>query len=110
MNSTTLYRTAAVLLALFALGHTVGFLSFKPPTSEGIAVRDAMMQVQFQVRGSTFTYGGFYVGFGLYVTAYLLFSALLSWQLGSLARSHPQVIAKLGWTFFSVQLASLGLS
>jgi hypothetical protein len=45
MNATLLYRIASVLLLLFALGHTVGFLKFKPPTAEGVAVRDAITNV-----------------------------------------------------------------
>ena len=42
MNATLLYRIAAALLLLFAVLHTFGFLGFKPPTAEGLAVRDAM--------------------------------------------------------------------
>jgi hypothetical protein len=42
--------------------------------------------VHFSFGGGTFSYGGFYVGFGLFVTAYLLFSALLAWQLGGLEK------------------------
>jgi len=63
MRATLLYRIASVLLLLFALGHTVGFLKFKPPTAEGVAVRDAMTNVHFQVSGRDYTYGGFYRGF-----------------------------------------------
>ena len=110
MTSTLLYRIAAVLLILFATGHTIGFLSFTPPTPEGVAVRDAMNNVHFQVRTHSYTYGNFYRGFGLLVTAYLLFSAVLAWQLGSLAVKYPQAVRPLGWMLCSVQIASLILS
>ncbi|HZF07239.1 MAG TPA: hypothetical protein VFE33_00460 [Thermoanaerobaculia bacterium] len=110
MSATLLYRIAAVVLVLFALGHTFGFLHFKPQTPAGQAVRDAMNSVNFQVGSGTFTYGGFYVGFGLYVSAYLLFSAFLAWYLGGLAAGSPQAIGALGWAFFALQLASLVLS
>jgi hypothetical protein len=110
MNATWLYRIASVLLVLFALGHTVGFLTFRPPTAEGVAVRDAMNSVHFQVRSATFSYGGWYIGFGLYATAYLLFSAFLAWHLGSVATSYPRAIGGLGWAFFGVQVAGLVLS
>jgi hypothetical protein len=110
MNATLLYRVAAVLYVLFAAGHTYGFLNFRPPTSEGLAVLDAMNQVHFQVRGADLSYGGFYQGFGLSVTAYLLFSAFLAWHLGSLARKHPQSIGLLGWAFFAVALVNTALS
>lgn len=110
MKATLLYRIASVLFILFAAGHTFGFLSFKPPSPEGLAVRDAMNTVHFHMNGSSFTYGGFYTGFGLYATVYLLFSAFLSWHLGDLARSNPSAIGALAWVFVAVQVASLVLS
>jgi hypothetical protein len=112
MKATLLYRIASVLFILFAAGHTFGFLMFKPPSPEGLAVRDAMNSVHFQVylqvNGSS--YGEFYTGFGLYATVYLLFSAFLAWHLGDLARSNPLAIGALAWVFVAVQAASLVLS
>jgi len=93
MKATLLYRIASVLFVLFAAGHTFGFLSFKPPTAEGLAVRDAMNNVHF---GANLSYGGFFVGFGLYVSLYLLFSACVAWHLGGLAGRLPQAIGALG--------------
>ena len=93
MNATAFYRIASVLLILFAAGHTFGFLSFKPPSPEALAVRDSMNNVHFQVRESSFSYGGFYKGFGLYVTAYLLFSAFLMWHLGAWPGVIPRRLA-----------------
>ena len=110
MNATLLYRIAAALLLLFAVGHTLGFLSFKPTSPEALAVRDAMNNVAFQLRGSSYTYGNFYKGFGLMVTAYLIFSAYLAWHLGKLAASQPQAIGFLGWAFAAAQFACLVLS
>jgi hypothetical protein len=110
MNATLLYRIAAIVLVLFAAGHTMGFLSFKPSTVEGAAVRDAMKNVRFQVGSKAFTYGGFYRGFGLFITAYLLFSAFLAWHLGTLAAADPQAIGALGWAFCAVQAVCLVLS
>jgi hypothetical protein len=108
VNATLLYRIASVLLILFAAGHTIGFLKFKPPTAEGLAVRDAMNQVHF-VRGKNYSYGGFYVGFGLFNSVYLLFSALLAWHLGSLPARNPQAIGPVSWAFCLVMVASLVL-
>lgn len=110
MTATLLYRIAAVVLLLFAAGHTFGFLKFKPPTPEGVAVRDAMDSVQFKMGSKSYTYGDFYRGFGLFCTAYLLFAAFLAWHLGGLARSSPQAIGQLGWVFFGLQLAGIILS
>jgi hypothetical protein len=109
MSARLLYRIAAVLLILFAAGHTVGFLKFKPPTADGVAVRDAMNQVHFQVRGRDYTYGGFYTGFGLFNSAFLVFAALLAWHLGNLAASSPQAIGAVGWWLCLVMAASLAL-
>lgn len=110
MSATVLYRIAAVLLVLFAAGHTAGFLRFKPPTPEAVAVRDGMSNVRFPVGRSQFTYRDFYVGFGLFVTVYLLFSAFLAWHLGDVARADPRAGGSLGWVFFVVQLAIMALS
>lgn len=110
VKATALYRTAAILFVLFAAGHTVGFLRLEPPTAEALAVRDAMNQVHFVIGGASFSYGGFYTGFGLYVTAYLIFSAFLSWHLGNMSVSYPGAIGGLGWIFCAMQVASLGLA
>jgi hypothetical protein len=107
MKSKFLYRAASVLFVLFAAGHTFGFLNFRPPTAEAVAVRDAMDRVHFVGNHS---YGGFYIGLGLYATVYLLFSAFLAWQLGTLSARAPQAARPLGWTLFAVQLASLALA
>lgn len=110
MRARLLYRIAAVVLVLFAAGHTFGFLTFRPVSAEGLAVYDAMNRVHFDFNGSPRSYGQFYTGFGLMVTAYLLFCALLGWRLGSLAASQPQAIGALAWAFVGVQLATLVFS
>ena len=109
-RATLLYRIASGVLVLFAAGHTFGFLRFKPSSPKALAVRESMDSVRFQVGRSTFSYGGFYKGFGLYITVYLLFAAFLSWRLGALAGADPRAIVALGWAFFAVQVASLVLS
>jgi hypothetical protein len=110
MKATLLYRIAAVLFILFAAGHTIGFLTFKPASQEGVAIWDSMNNVHFQVGKASFTYGGFYLGFGLFATLYLLFSAFLAWHLGALALRNPGAIGALGWAFCATQVVSLVLS
>jgi len=110
MKANTLYKIASVLLVFFAAGHTFGFLNFKPPSPEGRAVYDSMNSVHFQVKGSNFSYGGFYRGFGLSITVYLFFSAFLAWYLGAWAGSNLRATATLGWALCAVQLVSLVLS
>lgn len=110
MNATVLYRIAAVIFVLFAAGHTFGFLQFKPDTPEGIRVHDAMTSVHFPIGSKEYSYQGFYNGFGLQVTVYLLFSAFLAWHLGNLAATTPNAIGTLGWAFFALQVIGLVLS
>ena len=110
MTAKLLYRIAAVVLVLFAVGHTTGFLTFRPESAEGLAVYHAMNNVHFDFNGAARSYAEFYTGFGLLVTAYLLFCAVLAWHLGSLATSHPRAIGMLAWAFVAVQLANLVLS
>jgi hypothetical protein len=110
LNATLLYRIAAFVFVLFAVGHTYGFLSLVPPSPEARAVFDAMNTVHFEVGGKSFTYGGFYRGFGLSCTVSMLLSAFLSWHLGQLARSNPDAIGALGWVFFVAQIAGVVFS
>jgi len=110
MKSVTLYRIAAVILVLFAAGHTFGFLTFRPATVEGRAVWDAMNHVGLPVGGNSFTYGGFYTAFGLDISMYLAFSAFLAWHLSLQALRAPQSIGALGWGFVVLQTGGLMLS
>lgn len=107
MNATLFYRIASVLFILFAVGHTFGFLTFRPPTSEGQAVLEAMNRVQLTAAARSFSYGGWYRGFGLTITASMLFWAFLSWYLGDLVHTAPQTVGALGWAFFAVQVAGV---
>jgi hypothetical protein len=110
MKATILFRIAAVMFILFAIGHTFGFLTFKPPTQEAMAVRDAMNNVHFEAQGKIFSYGGFYQGFGLSATASMLFEAFLVWYLGTMARRNSTEVIAIGWAFFMQQLFGLVLS
>jgi hypothetical protein len=82
MRAALWFRATAIALLLMAAGHTYGFLGFRPPTAEGLAVWTSMNQVRFAVGHSTYSYGGFYVGFGLFISAFYLFTAWLAWVVG----------------------------
>ena len=73
-------------------------------------MREATNSVTFDFKGRTCSYGNFYRGFGLFVTACLLFSAFLAWYLGGIVAGNAVGIAALAWAFLGVQLACLGLS
>lgn len=84
MRASAMFRVAAVLIGLFALGHTVGFRQVDP--GWGItSVIQGMKLVRFPTQGFTRTYWDFYVGFGLFVTVFLIFAALIAWQLGGMS-------------------------
>jgi hypothetical protein len=104
------FDIASGLLLFFACGHTIGFLRFRPASPEGQAVLNAMASVRFDVKGRSYTFGGFYRGFGWSITVYFLFSALLAWQLGSLAASVPQHIKVMAWGLTATQAVCVALS
>ena len=97
MPSSVLYRIASVLLVLFAVGHTVGFRQIDPAWKGVDAVVASMQAVHFDVQGFDRTYYGFFVGTGLFVTVFLLLSAVFAWQLGSLSKETLAGIALLRW-------------
>jgi len=109
LSPSLFYRAASVLLVLFAAGHTLGFRDTR--NMEGADTVVALMRsVHFTIQGSRRAYWDFYVGFGLFVTAFLLFSALLSWQLGGLSRDllarMPAVTWGLAICFVAVTVLS----
>ncbi|MDQ1694576.1 MAG: hypothetical protein QOH85_2111 [Acidobacteriaceae bacterium] len=110
MKARLWFRISAVILLLFAIGHTVGFLSFRPPTAEGQAVFAAMNNVQFSAAGSTFSYGRFYRGFGLSISASQLFFAWLAWLLASMAQRDPESARLIAWAMVGLQVVGFGLS
>lgn len=109
-SATVWFRISAVILVLFAAGHTFGFLSFKPPTEQGMAVREAMNTVHFEVDGKIFSYGGFYRGFGLSATVSMLFEAFVCWFLAGLARRNPREVKALGWALVIQQIVGMVFS
>jgi hypothetical protein len=110
VTATLLYRIAAIVFMLFAVGHTYGFLSLRAPSAEGRNVYDSMNAVRFELHGRSYSYGDFYRGFGLSCTVSMLLSAFVSWHLGQLARSSPTAVVFMGWMFFFLQLPGIVLS
>jgi hypothetical protein len=71
MRASILYRAAALLLFLFAVGHTLGFRESDPAWGVDPALR-LMQSTHFTIQGFTRTYWDFFVGAGLTVGALLL--------------------------------------
>jgi len=97
MRASLLYRIASVLLILFALGHTLGFRRVDPRWKLDSIIA-ALRSTHFEVQGLNRTYWDFYVGFGLFVTILLLFTAILTWQLGGLPKDHLSEMRVVGWS------------
>jgi hypothetical protein len=111
MRSAILFRLVAFVFLLFAAGHTFGFLTFRPSTPDGLAVFDAMNRVHFTDSSHrSMSYGNWYTGFGLTISAALAFSAFLAWQLGSMAKRGSQDVRTLGWGFVAWQIPGVVLS
>ena len=110
MSAKLCFRIAAVIFVLFAAGHTFGFLGFQPSTPEGLAVWKSMNDVHFEVSGSTFSYGGFYMGFGLSATCAMLFQSFVCWIAGGLVSVAPGAARALAWAFCLLQITAFALS
>jgi hypothetical protein len=57
-------RISSIILLLFALGHTVGFQTFRPASQQGLEVMEAMRRVPFAFGSSTVHWMDLYTGFG----------------------------------------------
>ena len=98
MKASFLYRISAVLLVSFALGHTIGFRRVDPRWRADTAV-SGMQSVSFEVQGLNRTYWDFFTGFGLFVSVFLLFAAVLAWRFGSISPEDLSAIPVERWSF-----------
>lgn len=98
MRPRLLYRAAAVLLFLFAIGHTLGFRDSDPTWGIG-PVLVAMQSTHFTIQGFTRKYWDFFVGAGFTVGVLYLFAAVLAWQLGGLPGETLALMRTTAWGF-----------
>ena len=96
MKARILYRISSVLLLLFAAGHTFGFRQNNPAWGAG-AVLGLMRSVRFEAQGFTRTYWDFFSAFGLFLSVFLLFAAILAWQLGRLPAETLARVRSIAW-------------
>ena len=98
MKAAILYRIAAVLLVLFAAGHTLGFRQSDP--SWGVdALLSSMRSIHFDLQGFSRTYWDFFVAAGFSVGVFYLFAAVLAWQLSGLPAETLAVMRVSVWAF-----------
>jgi hypothetical protein len=94
LTTRVIYRIAAVLILLFDVGHSAGYPWSDP--SWGVDLR-TIQSSHFQVIGFSRTYWDFYVGFGLFVSVFLILAAILAWQLSSLPAETLRLVRVTAW-------------
>jgi hypothetical protein len=98
MKASIFYRIAAVLLLLFAIGHTLGFSQSDPKWGVD-ALLGSMRSIHFDVTGFSRTYWDFFVAAGFSVGVFYLFGAILAWQLGGLPATTLARMRITVWAF-----------
>jgi hypothetical protein len=98
MKASIFYRTAAVLLLLFAIGHTLGFRQ-SDPTWGVDALLGSMRSIHFDVQGVSRTYWDLFVAAGFCLDVFYLFAAILAWQLGGFPAATLALMRGTAWAF-----------
>lgn len=104
-------RVAAVILAGFAVGHTLGTMS--PRVTHGppeAAVFAAMQGFRFPVMGFTRSYWDFFRGFAITIGVLQAIVAVVAWQAGTLALRDPRAARPLAFTVLVACVALMLLS
>ena len=107
MKSWMWLRGLAVLLALFAAGHTLGTAA--PHVTRGsqeAAVFTAMQSFRFPIMGFDRSYWDFYRGLALTITVLMFALMVMAWQIGTIARRVGRAALPLAIT---LQLACVGM-
>ena len=98
MKASVFYRIAAVLLLLFAAGHTFGFRQSDPAWGVD-ALLSSMRSIHFSVQGFDRTYWDLFLAAGFSVGLFYVFAAVLAWQLGGLPPATLALMRPLAWAF-----------
>ena len=98
MKASMFYRIAAVLLLLFAAGHTLGFRQSDPKWGVD-ALLGSMRSIHFDVQGFNRTYWDLFVAAGFSLGIFYLFAAILAWQLGGLPAATLALMRGTAWAF-----------
>src|SRR5215469_13658520 len=98
MKASVVYRATAVLLVVFAAAHGFGFTQHDPRWGADALVA-SMQSLHFDVSGFSRSYWDFYLAGGYSVDVFVLFSALLAWQLGGLPPETLRQMRGITWSF-----------
>jgi hypothetical protein len=111
MKNITAFRSASILLIIFCLMHTGGgMLAQKSLGPASDAVFDAMKSVHFNFNGADCTWYGFWFGFGLTASIFLLLSALVAWELGRVPNELWPRLTLISWAFVVSHVANTVLA
>ena len=105
MTASRWLRVAAVIMALFAAGHTMGGRKAWSPVGE-TPVLQQMQAFRFDAMGTSRSYYEFYLGFGYVISVLQFMLAVLLWQVGGLARDDAKRARPLIGTFLVAAIAS----
>jgi hypothetical protein len=100
MKASLFYRIAAVLLLLFAAGHTLGFRQSDPAWGVDTLL-GSMRSIHFDVQGFNRSYWDLFLAAGFSVGVFYLFAAVLAWQL---SRLPAQTLAVMRITVWALAL------
>lgn len=110
MNAKLPLRISSAVLLLFAIGHTAGFLSFRPKEPEALAVLESMRRVPFDFGGPTVHWFDFYTGFGLAISVSGFAFAIMAWRLSMATVSEAPLARVIAWLLCAIQLGGVVLS
>ena len=115
MQPQILLRIAAIAIAIFELGHTVGGMVFarsRGPDED--ALMAALAAYHFEVMGSTRSHHDFYVGEGWYLSAALAAMIVMCWLLSNSTAESPALVRRLSLViaafFFVAPLATSAIA
>jgi hypothetical protein len=103
-------RISSIILFLFALGHTVGFQTFRPDSPGGLEVMEAMRSVPFKFGSATVHWMDLYRGFGFSISVSGFAFALLAWRLSSAPVGEASLARAITWLLCAVQAGGIVLS
>lgn len=98
MKAPVFYRVAAIVLLVFSAAHTFGFSQSDPQWGVD-ALLGSMRSIHFDVQGSNRTYWDLFLAAGLSVGVFLLFAAVLAWQLAGLTAQALAHLRGISWAF-----------
>ena len=107
MSTKNVLKSAAILLAIFALGHTYGTFWFPSQGPAEDALFASMRDFTFPVMGVERSHWLFYRGFALFLSWNLVVLVVFAWQLANLSARRPVDARPLLVTLF---LGTIGLA